>query len=542
MLRHWHRGFAAVFSAGLLVPPGLAAQQVISAAVQDYSSNPYVLKVRVQDFGTYVPAVQWEQRPLTVVGSTPTPDANGFQSFTVALPGQPPPGTHDLAVTRVNKKGAAAAPAVHFDVTIGAVGPQGIQGPPGPQGLKGDTGPQGPTGPEGPEGQPATVGSTLSVDRLDLPAAESDSVGLITVAGVRFLSGTGPQLVYGAPNFHADNTFVGAGAGNFVGLGYQNSAFGAQALSSLAGNGLDPPEATGSWNSAFGSYALLRNTTGWDNSAFGDSALNSNTTGEMNSAFGFMSLSSNWTGRSNSGFGTWALSSNSTGHYNSAFGMRALYSNTTGLLNVAFGMDALFGLSSGNSNIALGQRAGTNLTTGSYDIYIGNPGLASESNTIRIGDGNQSAAYLAGITGQTSTAGVAVYVESSGKLGTITSSRRYKQQIAEMSAESDVLMKLRPVSFYYRPELDETQLRQYGLVAEEVAAVAPGLVAFDQEGTPQTVRYHFVNAMLLNEVQKQRRQLEAQDAEIRELRTQESKIQYLEARLAKLEAALAEDR
>jgi hypothetical protein len=40
-------------------------------------------------------------------------------------------------------------------------------------------------------------------------------------------------------------------------------------------------------------------------------------------------------------------------------------------------------------------------------------------------------------------------------------------------------------------------------VAEEVAEVAPQLVVFDAEGRPETVRYHFVNAMLLNEVQKQ---------------------------------------
>ena len=88
-----------------------------------------------------------------------------------------------------------------------------------------------------------------------------------------------------------------------------------------------------------------------------------------------------------------------------------------------------------------------------------------------------------------------------------------------------MLLKLRPVSFYYRPELDETHLRQYGLVAEEVAEVAPSLVAYDKDGAPQTVRYHFVNAMLLNEVQKQRRH-----------------IQDLEARLAHLEATLAADR
>jgi len=68
-------------------------------------------------------------------------------------------------------------------------------------------------------------------------------------------------------------------------------------------------------------------------------------------------------------------------------------------------------------------------------------------------------------------------------------------------------MKLRPVAFYYKPELDQTQTPQYGLVAEEVAQVAPQLVVYDKDGVPQTVRYHFVNAMLLNAVQKQQRLL-----------------------------------
>ena len=48
-------------------------------------------------------------------------------------------------------------------------------------------------------------------------------------------------------------------------------------------------------------------------------------------------------------------------------------------------------------------------------------------------------------------------------------------------------MKLRPVAFYYRPELDEAQTRQYGLVAEEVAQVAPQLVVYDKDGAPLTV-------------------------------------------------------
>jgi hypothetical protein len=119
-----------------------------------------------------------------------------------------------------------------------------------------------------------------------------------------------------------------------------------------------------------------------------------------------------------------------------------------------------------------------------------------------------------------------------------------------MGAESDVLMKLRPVGFYYKPELDKSQTRQYGLVAEEVAEVAPELVVFDKNGQPLTVRYHFVNAMLLNEVQKQRqlvgeqqRANEKQQSTIERQQStitrQQAEIQDLAARLAKLEALVS---
>jgi hypothetical protein len=166
----------------------------------------------------------------------------------------------------------------------------------------------------------------------------------------------------------------------------------------------------------------------------------------------------------------------------------------------------------------------------SNNIDVGNAGVVSESNTIRIGSvGTQTAAFIAGISGVTSASGNAVFVNPSGQLGTTTSSRRFKDDITDMAGESDVLMKLRPVSFFYKPEYDETQTRQYGLVAEEVAQVAPQLVAFDKDGVPQTVRYHFVNAMVLNEVQKQQSTIARQQAE----------IQDLAARLAKLEALVA---
>jgi hypothetical protein len=50
---------------------------------------------------------------------------------------------------------------------------------------------------------------------------------------------------------------------------------------------------------------------------------------------------------------------------------------------------------------------------------------------------------------------------------------------------------------------------QFGLVAEDVEKVNPDLVVRDKEGEPYTVRYDQVNAMLLNEVLKEYRTVQA---------------------------------
>jgi len=343
------------------------------------------------------------------------------------------------------------------------------------------------------------AGTVGLAGNLNLPTTTSASVGVLTIGGTRFLH-----------SFGTDNTFVGANAGNTILTGQQNSAFGAGALNDST---------TGGGNSAFGHMALLDNTTGNQNSAVGNYALRSNTEGYQNCAVGSYALQANTEGYQNAAVGDQALGSNTIGRFNSAVGSAALQANTEGILNSAFGRNALANVAGGTGNTAVGYGAGQNLTSGSYNIYIGHDGVATESFTLRIGE-DQSATYIGGIHGATSASGLAVFVSSSDKLGTATSSRRYKDEIVDMSAESDVLLKLRPVSFYYRKDLDDTHLRQFGLVAEEVAEVAPGLVAYDEDGAPQAVRYHFVNAMLLNEVQKQRRQIEE-----------------LEARLARLEAA-----
>ena len=171
-----------------------------------------------------------------------------------------------------------------------------------------------------------------------------------------------------------------------------------------------------------------------------------------------------------------------------------------------------------NNNIAVGQQAGVNLTTGGNNIDIGNNGVVAEAKTIRIGTtGKQTNAYIAGISGATVPTGVAVIVDTNGHLGTMTSSARFKDEIKPMDKASEAILSLRPVTFHYKRDLDPEGIAQFGLVAEEVEKVNPDLVARDEQGKPYTVRYEAVNAMLLNEFLKARRQIDAQQKQIEAL-------------------------
>jgi hypothetical protein len=242
----------------------------------------------------------------------------------------------------------------------------------------------------------------------------------------------------------------------------------------------------------------------------------------------------------NTAIGIDAFNTTGTGEYNTAGGYKALYSNTSGTVNTAGGYWALESNTTGSYNTALGNGAGywSPIFSGSYNIYIGynvSPAAYNESNTIRIGvEGTQSATYIAGISTIT---GDAVYVDSSGRLGTLSSSRRHKEDIEDMGDASSGLMKLRPVSFHYKPEYAEGPRRlQYGLIAEEVAEVYPDLVLYDPKtGQPQTVYYHLVNAMLLNEVQKQQKELSALKEQVRELSALVEQNKGSSGRLSKLE-------
>jgi hypothetical protein len=211
--------------------------------------------------------------------------------------------------------------------------------------------------------------------------------------------------------------------------------------------------------------------------------------------------------------------------------------NTTGSDNTANGFNALLLNRTGNNNIALGASAGQNLTTGSHNIYIGNlGGTNDESRKIRIGTvGGQNATFIAGISGGTVPDGVGVIVGSNGKLGTVVSSARFKDEIKPMDKASEAILALKPVTFNYKKELDPDGIPQFGLVAEDVEKVNPALVARDNQGKPYTVRYEAVNAMLLNEFLKEHGKVEKLEATVVR---QQKQIEALTAGLQKVSAQL----
>ncbi|MGO9635121.1 MAG: tail fiber domain-containing protein [Steroidobacteraceae bacterium] len=326
------------------------------------------------------------------------------------------------------------------------------------------------------------------------------------------------------------NTGIGYGALESNETGSNNTATGYDALQN------NDYEGTGiSDNTADGAYALYRNTTGADNTASGYQALFLNEAGSKNTAAGVNALYTNASGNYNTASGFQALYKNKSGVQNTAFGVEALFADTASY-NTAVGYQSLYHNTSGTYNVAVGWKAGFAVTTGSNNIDIDNQGETGDSDTIKIGtEGTQTNTYIAGIYDVTSlTGGLTVYVDSTGHLGTASSSVRFKADIATMGSNTEKLLQLRPVTFHYKADPQSTL--RYGLIAEEVAMIYPELVVRDPNGRVDGVRYDELAPMLLNEIQKQQVKL----AEVDELKQQIAELrqqnQAMQAALLKLQS------
>jgi len=353
-------------------------------------------------------------------------------------------------------------------------------------------------------------------------------------------TGNGPQALYKntTGNYNTANGFralySNTTAPNNTGNGYEALAFNASGQDNTATGSKALYNNDGDQNTATGSQALFRNTDGSDNTATGFKALYndrgdentadgsqslfSNTTGNNNTATGFQALFSNTIGNSNTANGFAALFSNTTGDSNNATGYTALTSNTTGIQNNAFGYSALLLNVSGNNNTAIGDTAGA-MITGSGNVCIGEgvQGVAAVDNTTWIRNVYDSVA-----------SDRAVYVNSDNKIGTLASSRRYKEEIKPMDQASETILALKPVTFRYKQELDPHHVPMFGLIAEDVEKVNPALVTRNKKGEVETVRYDAINAMLLNEFLKEHRRGEEQEATMAQ---QQKRIDILTARL-----------
>ena len=337
----------------------------------------------------------------------------------------------------------------------------------------------------------------------------------------------------------SNNTAVGTEALLFNDTGNFNTAIGAQAL--YSNTGVTASENTaigfqalysntiGTQHTAVGYQALLSNVTGANNTAVGFRALQSTTASNLNTALGASALTDNTTGAANTATGAYALEKNDTGSTNTANGYDALQNNDAGDDNTALGYRALQLNTTGARNTAIGEAAGRNQDTGSDNVYIGSgmDGVAGESN----------ACYIASIFGQTSASGTQVLINADNKLGTSTSSKRFKEDIKPMGKASEALYALEPVTFHYKKEIDPLHTSQLGLVAEDVDKVNPDLVVRDKEGKPYSVRYDQVNAMLLNEFLKEHRKVAQQGHKILE---QDATIEQLKSGMATLTATVKE--
>jgi trimeric autotransporter adhesin len=339
------------------------------------------------------------------------------------------------------------------------------------------------------------------------------------------------------------NTATGAGALLFN-TADQNTAMGAAALLSNTTGGTF----AGTFgdfdvgpNTAIGALALGQNTTAGANTAVGYQALGNMTIGVGDSlggystAVGFKALASADTstgtgGHTNDAFGYEALAKATTGFQNVGIGAFTLFNNLAGAANVAVGHSALSN-NTGNLNTALGYFAGADATTGSGNVYIGTnvEGSAGESDHTYIRNINTTTVSGGG----TDTVTVNL---STGLLGHLSSSRRYKEDIQPMDKASETLFALKPVTFRYRKEIDQSQSLDYGLIAEEVAKVDPNLATRGKKGQIESVRYNAINAMLLNEFLKEHRKVVEQDRKIRE---QETTIVQLQSTVAKQGATVA---
>jgi hypothetical protein len=346
------------------------------------------------------------------------------------------------------------------------------------------------------------------------PAATLDVNGAVNAATSFNLGGT--PFAYGSAT--SGNAFLGF-AGNATTTGGNNTAVGPLALGA---------NTTGNFNTAAGESALAINSTGGGNTAIGFEAMFFNTKGDSNTAIGLGALEDNRTGDFNTATGGGALSNNTAGSENTAIGLDALEFNSTGSGNTAIGQESLLYNATGSNNAALGFLAGPDIksTNLSYATAIGAGAIVSQSNALVLGGPLGSAAQVKVGIGTATPANVFTIAQGAGPAVSdgwnVYSSRRWKTNIETLHDALGKVEQLRGVSY----ELKANGKHELGVIAEEVGAVVPELVTWDQNGkNAQSVDYSRLTALLIEATKEQQKLIEQQQEQIAQLISQVKTIQ-----------------
>jgi Chaperone of endosialidase len=296
----------------------------------------------------------------------------------------------------------------------------------------------------------------------------------------------------------------------------------------FAGVGAGAANTTGTSNSFFGSGTGLRNTTGSDNTFFGLRTGGNNLDGNFNAFYGNDSGSRNTSGSQNLFLGDYAGQNNTTGGSNIFIG----YDSGNGSSGTQVSNSVTIGTGvkvSASNTIALGSTTQTTKISGNLTIDAGNTDPSQypaaetlDTNTFGRGLGvlrlylNQAGpiyisshlCYQRGLSGVPGQYGVVGYCVS----GFVAS--EHKTDIKPFSSGLDVVRRLNPVTFKWKQNGESG----IGLNADDVAGIAPELVARGDKGEVSDVKEEGLNLVLINAVKEQQKQIEAQQKQIEALK------------------------
>lgn len=263
-----------------------------------------------------------------------------------------------------------------------------------------------------------------------------------------------------------------------------------------------------------GGNSGVNNATGYSNVAIGDSALELSTVATQCCAVGYQSLGKLTdlvNARDTAAYGQSSMLNTTSVYESTAIGQAALRSATVHYQNTALGCRALDTLLTGTGNIAIGAGSATLLAGAeTNNIIVGHAGVLGDNNTTRIGT-TQTKCLVAGIRGVTTVNAdaIATLVDSAGQLGTVSSSRVLKENIAPLDSImcKNIIKNLVPSTFSFKS--DESHKMTYGLIAEDAAQVIPDLCikifpndSDEEKAKLMTVQYHLLPILMLKEMQR----------------------------------------